>query len=264
MLESVYRHMKQSTVVLPVQVRSTGFYRTWSGWHDLVRIKHFLEIFWCVSGEVHFRQSDGRTFTLKPLQCCCYFPGDWHRISTDKNAEFCWVTFDGDQCSRLIQDFNLTREPRTVGECPQELFTRLRLQLHKPGQNSEVQAGIIGYELLSRVAYPDCGERFSLAEHFFEIIAAEYGDPLLSVDGIADKLNVHRSTLVRNIFAACGQTPQEYLVQYRMQRALSLLQNPKLSIKEIAQQTGFASANYFGKVFARTFGKTPSDMRNTL
>ena len=263
MLESVYRHVRQSTMVLPVQVRSTGFYRTWSGWRDLVRVKHFLEIFWCVSGEVHFQQPDGRIFTLKPQQCCCYFPGDCHRLSTDKNAGFCWATFDGELCSRLIQDFRLTREPRTVGECPQELFARLRLQLHKPGPGSEIQAGSIGYELLSRVAYPDCGERFSLAERFFEIIAAEYDDPSLSVDGIADMLGVHRSTLMRNVLAACSQTPREYLVRYRLQKALAFLQESEVAVKEVSQRVGFASPNYFGKVFFRTFGKTPTDMRNS-
>lgn len=262
MFDAVYRYPRQSNLVLPVQVRSSGIYRVWSGWHDWVRSKHFLEIFWCIRGEVKFRQEDGSVFVLRPGFCCCYFPGDTHRVFTDRPAEFCWATFDGELCGRAIGDFSLSREPWEAGECPQELFSRLRLQLRKPGTDSEICAGILGYELLSRAKYPETEQTSSLTERFFAVVEAKFSDPDLTIDSIAAELNVHRSTLMRTVRAVCGQTPQKYLTEFRMHKALALLQKPELSIKEAAAKAGFASANYFGKVFFHTYGRTPSDMRN--
>ena len=261
MLEAVYRFSKQSTLKLPVQIRSSGYYQVWENWHDLVRVKHFLELFWCISGEVRFQQDDGTAFTLKEEECCCYFPGDCHRIHAPKPSEFCWITFDGNQCSSLIDSFSLPRTPWHAGKCPLDVFTRLRIELRNPGTESELQAGVLGYELLSRAKTPIVPGRFGLVERFLEEVEKNFDDPDLSVDSIADTLGVHRSTLMRNVYAVCGDTPQQYLTNFRMQQALTLLQEPGISIKELAQKTGFASANYFGKVFLHTFGKTPSAMR---
>ena len=61
--------------------------------------------------------------------------------------------------------------------------------------------------------------------------------------------------------AASGMSPQEYLIECRMQKALELLSNSSASIKEIAESAGFANANYFTKVFHRMFGRSPSELR---
>lgn len=262
MIEAVYRYPRQSDLDLPVRVRSAGCYRVWSGWSDWIKTKDFLELFWCISGEVKFGQKNGDIFTLQEGFACCYFPGDRHHVFADKQAEFCWVTFDGDKYGQLIENFALKRKPWIAGNCPQELFSNLRMQLRKPGKASEISAGILGYELLCRAKIPANEEHSTLAERFCAKVEECCDDPELSVDSIAEELGVHRSTLMRNVYAVCRQTPREYLVSYRMNKALGLLLNPELSIKEIAEQTGFASPNYFGKVFLNTFGKTPSDMRN--
>ena len=43
MFDFVYRRSIQGTTKLPVQVRSAGYYKTWVDWHDLIRVKNFLE-----------------------------------------------------------------------------------------------------------------------------------------------------------------------------------------------------------------------------
>ena len=55
-----------------------------------------------------------------------------------------------------------------------------------------------------------------------------------------------------------------YLNQYRVDKACQLMQDPRLSLREVATACGYADANYFTRVFKRLTGQTPSEYRNTL
>jgi AraC-like DNA-binding protein len=52
-----------------------------------------------------------------------------------------------------------------------------------------------------------------------------------------------------------------FITEVRMARAMSLLRDPVLSVKEIAYMTGFASAFYFSRVFSHYFGFPPKYFR---
>ena len=75
-------------------------------------------------------------------------------------------------------------------------------------------------------------------------------------------LNIHPTTLTRNIHAATGMNPMEYITAWRMQLVLSMIRTSGRSFKEIAEEAGFANANYLAKVFRKKFGISPSEFRN--
>ena len=55
----------------------------------------------------------------------------------------------------------------------------------------------------------------------------------------------------------------EYLTVYRLKKAESLLRDqPKGKISEIAYLCGFNDSNYFSKVYKKTFGISPTEMKN--
>ena len=53
-----------------------------------------------------------------------------------------------------------------------------------------------------------------------------------------------------------------YLNQFRVGRALQLMQDPRLSMREISTACGYTDANYFARVFKRITGQTPTEYRN--
>ena len=53
----------------------------------------------------------------------------------------------------------------------------------------------------------------------------------------------------------------EYLTQTRLQAAQELLTATEMSIGDISEACGFSSSNYFGDVFRRCCGMSPSDYR---
>lgn len=58
-----------------------------------------------------------------------------------------------------------------------------------------------------------------------------------------------------------GMTPQQYLVEKRMQRAWQLLTQEELQVQQIAEQVGYASLAAFSDRFRRHFGHSPRHFR---
>ena len=61
-----------------------------------------------------------------------------------------------------------------------------------------------------------------------------------------------------------GQSPHQYLLAQRIERAKRLLRNHTLSALDVAVLLGFADAGHFSKVFRRMVGVTPSSYRADL
>jgi len=61
-----------------------------------------------------------------------------------------------------------------------------------------------------------------------------------------------------------GQTLKKYISSVRLERAKALLRSEYNRINEIAENCGYANANYFSKVFREETGMTPLEYRNTI
>jgi AraC-like DNA-binding protein len=62
-------------------------------------------------------------------------------------------------------------------------------------------------------------------------------------------------------FALTGQTPAQYINDYRLALADKLLHEGDLNVTEIADRTGFSSASYFSKCYKAKYGVVPKDVR---
>ena len=80
----------------------------------------------------------------------------------------------------------------------------------------------------------------------------------ISLDDIAEYLNMSKFYISRIFRTETGMTPFEYLNDYRMRIALQLLREGRLYISEIAVKTGFSDRKYFSKVFKKFYGEPPS------
>lgn len=78
---------------------------------------------------------------------------------------------------------------------------------------------------------------------------------------LAANCGCSREHLCREFAARYGQSPQQYLIQARGQRALYLLQHTALSISSIASQTGFPSVGSLDRQIKTMTGRTPQELR---
>ncbi len=83
----------------------------------------------------------------------------------------------------------------------------------------------------------------------------------ISIEELACKVNLNRTTLQKIFKEMYGLTVNEYRTKARLQLAKNLLVSTDLSITEIAGRCGYANASKFSEVFKRNEGVLPKDWR---
>lgn len=79
-----------------------------------------------------------------------------------------------------------------------------------------------------------------------------------SIDVLADRLNMSRSSFYRKITGIVGMSPSDYLKNFRLNRASELLCDG-CRVTEVSDRVGFTSSSYFAKCFKEKFGVLPSE-----
>lgn len=74
---------------------------------------------------------------------------------------------------------------------------------------------------------------------------------------LAREVGLSSSHLITFFRRATGQSPHQYLLAQRIERAKTLLQMTKLSISEIALRTGFSDQSHLTRMMRRHAGTTP-------
>ena len=83
----------------------------------------------------------------------------------------------------------------------------------------------------------------------------------ISIEELACKVNLNRTTLQKVFKEIYGLTVNEYRTKARLQLAKNLLVSTDLSITEIGGRCGYANASKFSEVFKRNEGVLPKDWR---
>jgi AraC family transcriptional regulator of arabinose operon len=84
----------------------------------------------------------------------------------------------------------------------------------------------------------------------------------ITLGAMADAVGLSPSRLSHLFRQQTGVTPQQYLEQQRLERAMRLLELTSLSIKQIARRVGFESPYYFSLRFKRWKNISPARYRN--
>ncbi len=83
----------------------------------------------------------------------------------------------------------------------------------------------------------------------------------LTNEDIGNAVNFHPNYLNRLMLLNTGKTLHQYLLSFRLTKALDLLQTTYKTVTEIAQETGFSDVQQFCKFFLKQTGSTPSSFR---
>jgi len=98
-------------------------------------------------------------------------------------------------------------------------------------------------------------------KEFQEVIEKNLSDPDFNVEELSRKLYMGRSTLHKKIRALTGETPNQFIQSYRLERAAQLLKANFGNITEVAFEVGFSSTAYFTKCFKEKFHQLPSSFQ---
>ncbi len=82
-----------------------------------------------------------------------------------------------------------------------------------------------------------------------------------SVESLASAAGMSRSRFAEYFSAKMGVGPMAYLTDWRLQKALPLLGDVRISVQQVAGKVGYKSPASFSRAFTTKFGMSPSDYR---
>jgi AraC-like DNA-binding protein len=96
-----------------------------------------------------------------------------------------------------------------------------------------------------------------------DLIDARYREPL-DVPALARVAHLSSAHFAREFRAAFGETPHQYLLTRRLERAAALLRNTDRSVAEICFAVGLRSVGSFTSSFGRAYGQSPTAYRGSF
>lgn len=230
---------------------------------------HYL-IHYIISGKGYYKVNN-KTYTLVAGDTFLVYPNTEVIYYADENEpwEYAWVGFTGSDALLILQatDFSVTspvihqtalgdrihrqllhiydargNEFEHAVEMTGRLYTMLAMFMHGASKNSEQTTSA------------------SYVQKGIEYISSNYSYNI-TVEDIADYVGLSRSHLFRSFETILGQSPKEYLTDFRMRHACYLLEHSNLSITAIANSIGFDNSLYFSKTFHKFKGMAPKEYR---
>jgi AraC-like DNA-binding protein len=80
-----------------------------------------------------------------------------------------------------------------------------------------------------------------------------------TVESLAEAAGMSRSAFAARFKDVLGQTPLEYVTEWRMQKAMQLLQQRDKKLIDVARLVGYESDAAFSKAFKRVVGANPGE-----
>ena len=119
---------------------------------------------------------------------------------------------------------------------------------------------------LSQLRHPPAGSdpetaRLTMVrEDIRSFIDSHYMEEL-SMKNVANAMNYSDAYFCK-LFKQCFQVNfSTYLNEYRVEKAKAMMENSRISIKDISLACGYTDSNYFTRVFKRITGQTPTEYR---
>lgn len=103
-----------------------------------------------------------------------------------------------------------------------------------------------------------------LARHLLrvrDLIDRSYAEQL-DLPALARSAHVSRAYFARSFKATFGETPHQYLMSRRMERAKAMLRKNELTVTDVCLAVGFTSLGSFSTQFRRFVGASPTDYRD--
>lgn len=204
--------------------------------------------------------------------CFFLYPGVLHRYKPDPNVgwEEYWVGFNGYYIEKLMNQGFFDRQNPFVFLGPNKdilIFFRQLIEL--------VQASLPGYpQQIAGITMQILGLISDVAQHHeyvndpigkliakAKFIIQESFEDNLDMEKLAKQLPMGYSSFRKSFKRITGESPNQYHLNLRLERAKSLLDTTILNINEVAEQTGFESVFYFSKLFKKKNGVSPKHYR---
>ena len=193
--------------------------------------------------------------------------------SIDDPWEYYWIGFSGSNANEYLNRTSITNS--CVANCeenskiPQIILNMCEIsKTYNPSRSDDILLLKELYSLLYALIeefpkpfeYKD-KELHTYIQDALNFINSNYMHSI-TVQEIADYVNLSRSYLYKIFIKNLGISPQRYLINLRMYKATLLLKGTKFPIGEVANSVGYSDSLLFSKTFSKHFSMSPLNYRN--
>lgn len=193
--------------------------------------------------------------------------------SIDDPWEYYWIGFSGSNANEYLNRTSITNS--CVANCeenskiPQIILNMCEIsKTYNPSRSDDILLLKELYSLLYALIeefpkpfeYKD-KELHTYIQDALNFINSNYMHSI-TVQEIADYVNLSRSYLYKMFIKNLEISPQRYLINLRMYKATLLLKGTKLPIGEVASSVGYSDSLLFSKTFSKHFSMSPLNYRN--
>ncbi|MGN0252527.1 MAG: AraC family transcriptional regulator [Oliverpabstia sp.] len=233
--------------------------------HFILQGKGTLEI----NGK-NYHLHRGQIFVIPPDIETYYYadPSDpWH---------YTWVSFAGTQATYLLEKAGITAEcPVRDTYIEPEVFLALTEQIldhHEITISNELIRTALMYQIVAKLIETQTQQlsstnpqpSYDYSPDVYVECAVEYihyNYAHISVSDIASYIGITRSYLAHIFKQKLQISPQQYLVNYRLEQAGRLLRTTNLPVQEISEKVGYSNPLTFSKIFKATYKLSPKNYR---
>jgi len=233
----------------------------------------FYNLQFILNGQIYFGIDGGKCVTLSEPTIYWHHPRHSYQyglLGTLGWNHF-WVTFRGPRAARIIEQgfMPLSKDgysPIFQAAQMREEFSRL-IHLIRGGKNDDHPRAVALLESILARAWEDNASQSQHREPHYKAIAEAAHDLQQNVETEPDwEVISHQAGMsyssFRRLFRKLEKSsPHHYFLRCRMQRAVELLRDTELSVKEIAYQFGYDDIAQFSKLFKQKIGTSPSQFR---
>lgn len=215
------------------------------------------------SSEYHLHE--GQAFLIEPNRLVHYY--------ADRNSpwEYMWIEFDGMKTREYLSEAGFTRSSPIYRPSSREgqadMFGHLKYLVDHPDL---LPAEVMGYTYLffgalirsSRNArkLPKNNIQDFYIQSTVDFIESFYMNEI-SVEDMASNLGLNRSYFSKIFKKATQKSPQDFLIQYRINKACELLRSTSMPIMQIAHLVGYHNQFHFTRAFKNLMNLPPQEWR---
>lgn len=209
----------------------------------------------------------GHGFLVVPGQITTY------RADEREPWEYTWIEFDGLRAQESLRLAGISGKEPIFTPANQEAGEKLCQQMLYIVNNGTAEPTHLighGFLFLSQLVESSAHQRtqnvrrlrdFYIKEALTFIEDNYHRD--VSVEEIAAFCGLNRSYFGKVFRETMGESPQTFLLHYRMAKAAQLLKETRLSVGEIAQQVSYDNQLHFSRAFKNVHGVSPREYRQT-